>query len=500
LPLFHVGLSSKNGLGLAISFASMNYIAGASREQSLLFPEVLDDYITPENPVRFIDAFVEGLALAELGFRHAALPETGRPPYAPGDLLRLYVYGYLHRVRSSRRLEAEAQRNLEVLWLLRKLTPDFKTIADFRRDNGPAIKAVCRQFTLLCRKLELFGGELVAIDGSKFAAQNSKDRNFSHKKLRVLLGEIDKRIESYLAELVAGDKADELAEGGAVIKTGGLQEKIAALKERRGRYRELLDGLEQSGETQVSLSDPDSRAMSQGKGTTVGYNVQAAVDARHSLILETDVTNSTSDLGELGGMAIKAQEALGVKKLEVVADKGYYNGREVLVCDSVGITAYVAKPLTSANTAQGLYGKESFTYHAERNCYVCPAGKELTYRFSTNEKGRAIHYYRASDCKSCELRKLCTRNQANRTITRLAFEEIQEAMAVRVKASPQIMRRRKAIIEHCFGTIKRTLGYSYFLCRGLAKVKTELSLTVLAYNLKRAINLIGVPAMIAALG
>ena len=478
----------------------MNYVAGVSREQSLLFPEVIDDYITPENPVRFLDAFVEGLALQELGFRHAAVPETGRPPYDPGDLLRLYLYGYLNRVRSSRRLEREAARNLEVIWLLRKLAPDFKTIADFRKDNGQAIKAAARQFMLLCRKLELFGGELVAIDGSKFAAQNAKDRNFNQKKLQALLEEIDQRMERYLGELAEADRSDDQADHGAAPAATELKDKIAALKERRGRYRELLGGLEQSGESQVSLSDPDSRAMSQGAGVTVGYNVQAAVDAKHSLIVETDVTNTSSDSGQLGGMAIKAQEALEVAKLSVVADKGYYNGKEILACDSVGITAYVAKPLTSANTAQGLYGKERFTYQPDRNVYVCPAGRELTYRFSTNEKGRPMHYYRASDCKSCELRKHCTRNQANRTITRLAFEEVQEAMAVRVKAHPQIMRQRKAIIEHCFGTIKRTFGYYYFLCRGFAKVKTELSLTVLAYNLKRAINLLGVKTLIAALG
>jgi len=392
----------------------MNYVAGVSREQSLLFPEVIDDYITPENPVRFLDAFVEGLALQELGFRHAAVPETGRPPYDPGDLLRLYLYGYLNRVRSSRRLEREAARNLEVIWLLRKLAPDFKTIADFRKDNGPAIKAAARQFMLLCRKLELFGGELVAIDGSKFAAQNAKDRNFNQKKLQALLEEIDQRMERYLGELAEADRSDDQADHGAAPAATELKDKIAALKERRGRYRELLGGLEQSGESQVSLSDPDSRAMSQGAGVTVGYNVQAAVDAKHSLIVETDVTNTSSDSGQLGGMAIKAQEALEVAKLSVVADKGYYNGKEILACDSVGITAYVAKPLTSANTAQGLYGKERFTYQPDRNVYVCPAGRELTYRFSTNEKGRPMHYYRASDCKSCELRKHCTRNQANR--------------------------------------------------------------------------------------
>ena len=331
----------------------MNYVAGASREQSLLFPEVIDDYITPGNPVRFIDAFVEELARQELGFRHATLPETGRPPDAPGDLLRLYLYGCLNRVRSSRRLEAGAQRNLEVLWLLRQLRPDCKTIADFRKDNGPAIKAVCRQCTLRCRQLELFGGELVAIDGSKFAAQNAKDRNFSQKKLQALLEEIDQRIEGYLGTLAEADRAGEQAGGGGV-SARELQAKIGTLKERRGRYRELRDGLEQSGASQVSPSDPDSRAMSQGAGVTVGYNVQAAVAAKHSLIVDTDVTNTTSDSGELGGMAIKAQEALGVDKLAVVADKGYYNGKEILAGASVGITAYVAKPLTSAHTAQGL--------------------------------------------------------------------------------------------------------------------------------------------------
>jgi hypothetical protein len=248
----------------------------------------------------------------------------------------------------------------------------------------------------------------------------------------------------------------------------------------------------------VSLTDPDSRAMSMGRGSTIGYNVQAAVDAKHSLIVATEVTNTTSDNGALGTMALKSQEALGAEKLSVVADKGYYNGKEVLLCDTIGVTAYVAKPLTSANTAQGLYGKESFKYDAPNNCYWCPAGQKLTYRFATNEKGRAIYYYRASGCKSCPLKAKCTRNKENRTITRLAAEEVQERMAERVAAHPQIMRRRKAIIEHCFGTIKRSLGYDYFLCRGKRRVTTEVNLTVLAYNIKRACNLVGVPQLIAA--
>src|SRR6266853_127889 len=477
----------------------MDYIRGANRNQVILFPESVEDYITEDNPVRFIDAFVSGLELAKLGFNRAQPAETGRPAYDPGDLLRLYLYGYLNRVRSSRMLEREAKVNLEVMWLLGKLTPDFKTVADFRRDIGQAIKAVCREFTLLCRKLELFGGELVAIDSTKIKAQNAKGRNYSEAKLKALLAEIESKVSAYLEEL---DRADAQEASGADseqrLSVEELKQKIAQLKERKKELQSLAQDLEKSGGRQVSLTDPDSRAMSMGRGSSVGYNVQAAVDAKHSLIVDTHVTNTTSDLGALGIMAIKAQENLEAKNLSVVADKGDYNGKEVLACDSIGVTAYVAKPLTSANTARGLYGKESFQYNAKKNCYICPAGQKLTYRFATNEKGRAIYYYRASGCKSCPLKAKCTRNKENRTITRLAAEEVQERMAERVAANPQIMRRRKAIIEHCFGTIKRSLGYDYFLCRGMRNVATEVNLTVLAYNLKRACNLVGVNNLIAA--
>jgi transposase len=444
--------------------------------------------------------FVGQLDLSKAGFTNAQLNETGRPPYDPGDLLRLYLYGYLNRVRSSRGLEREATRNLELIWLLRKLRPDFKTIADFRRDNGQAIKSVGRQFILLCRKLELFGGELVAIDSTKIKAQNSKGRNYSEAKLKALLAEIENKVSAYLEELDRADAQEaSSADSEQRLSVEELKQKIAQLKERKKELENLAQDLEQSGGRQISLTDPDSRAMSMGRGSTVGYNVQTAVDARHSLIVDTQVTNTTSDLGALGTMAIKAQENLEAKNLSVVADKGYYNAKEVLACESIGVTAYVAKPLTSANTARGLYGKESFKYDARKNCYICPAAQKLTYRFATNEKGRAIYYYRASGCKSCPLKAKCTRNKGNRTITRLASEEVQEQMAERVAANPQIMRRRKAIIEHCFGTIKRSLGYDYFLCRGLRNVTTEVNLTVLAYNLKRACNLVGVNNLITAL-
>ena len=421
----------------------MNYIAGSDRNEALLLPEVLEDYIAPENPVRFIDAFVGQLDLGKAGFRNAVLNETGRPPYDPGDLLRLYLYGYLNRVRSSRGLEREAARNLELIWLLRKLRPDFKTIADFRRGNGKAIKAVGREFILLCRKLELFGGELVAIDSTKIKAQNAKGRNYSEAKVQALLAETEKKISAYLKELDQGDAQEEEVRSAAGLELAPrlsaqeLKEKIAQLQERKKELQSVTEELEQRGPTQVSLTDPDSRAMSMGRGSTIGYNVQAAVDAKHSLIVDTHVTNTTSDLNALGMMAIKTQEALGTKNLSVVADKGYYNGKEVLVCDTIGVSAYIAKPLTSANTARGLYGKESFKYDARENCYICPANQKLTYRFATNEKGRAIYYYRASGCKSCPLKTRCTRNKENRTITRLAAEEVQEKMAERVAKTPR---------------------------------------------------------------
>ena len=483
----------------------MNYIAGSDRNEALLLPEVLDDYIAPENPVRFIDAFVGQLDLGKAGFTNAVLNETGRPPYDPGDLLRLYLYGYLNRVRSSRGLEREAARNLELIWLLRKLRPDFKTIADFRRDNGKAIKAVGREFILLCRKLELFGGELVAIDSTKIKAQNAKGRNYSETKVQALLAEIENKVSAYLHELEEGDAREEELSSAAAgselaprLSAQELKQKIAQLEERKKELQSVAQDLEQSGQSQVSLSDPDSRAMSMGRGSSVGYNVHAAVDARHSLIVETHVTNTTSDLNALGMMAIKTQEALGTKNLSVVADKGYYNGKEVLVCDTIGVSAYIAKPLTSANTARGLYGKESFKYDARENCYICPANQKLTYRFATNEKGRAIYYYRASECKSCPL-KTQVYAQQREPHHHPAGGGRSAGKDGRARGqNPQIMRRRKAIIEHCFGTIKRSLGYDYFLCRGMRQVTTEVNLTVLAYNLKRVCNLVGVKSLIAA--
>ena len=474
----------------------MGYIEGVDRDQQVLFPEVLDDYVGPENPVRFIDAFVASLDLTALGVQRATPPATGRPAYDPGDLLRLYIYGYLYRLRSSRKLEQETHRNVEVMWLLHKLTPDFKTIADFRRDNPQAIKAVCREFTVLCKQLDLFGGQLVAVDGSKFRAVNSKDRNFTGPGLERLLRGIEARIVEYLGAL---DKQDQTEAATPSSSATMLQEKIAALRTRRDTYNALLTQLTESGETQVSLTDPESRSMKVRGGVDVCYNVQTAVDDKHKLIVAHDVTNDATDRDCLSPMAKAANEVLGATALQVIADQGYYNGPEIAACLDVGITPTVPRPVTSANAKLGLFTKDDFTYEASLDQYRCPAGAILDYRFSTVEQGRGMRYYSTSACKGCALKPQCTRNKESRRITRWEQEGILDVMEQRLTDHPELRTRRKAIVEHPFGSMKRGMDQGYFLMRGLVKVKSEFSLTVLAYNLKRVINLVGVPRMLAAL-
>lgn len=471
----------------------MGYIEGQDRKQTVLFPEVLDDYISEENAVRFIDVFIEGLDLSELGFLKAMPKETGRPPYDPGDLLRLYVYGYLNRTRSSRRLEIEAGRNVELMWLMRKLRPDFKTIADFRKDNAQGIKQVCREFTLWCKRLELFGGELVAIDGSKFRAVNSPKRNFTQKKLRRMLKEIDGKIEEYLKQL---DQQDQQEAGQRGLSPERLKEKIERYKERREQYEQIKSNLEQSEESQVSLTDPESRLMRVGHGVEVSYNVQIVVDHKHKLVVEHEVSNEVTDQGQLSAMAKKAQERLGVQTLEVVADRGYYNGGEVKACEESGMTVYVPKPNNSSNLKRGLFTKEDFIYEPQKDCYRCPAGKELSYRYQTLEQGRLMRSYAISGCKSCELRSGCSINKKGiRSIKRWVDEAILEAMARRIADHPEKVELRKCLAEHPFGTIKRAMNQGYFLMRGLSRVAAETSLTILAYNLKRVMNILGVRTM-----
>jgi transposase len=472
----------------------MNHQRGLDRNQTLMFPERLEDYVGAENPVRFLDAFVAKLDLHALGFAKAQCAVTGRPPYDPAALLKLYLYGYLHRIRSSRLLEAECQRNVEVIWLLGKLAPDFKTIADFRKDNLKPLRAVGRQFTVLCRKLELFGGQLLAIDGSKFGAVNARDQNFNAIKLQELIARADARLAEYLQAL---DSADAAEPAPAVLNQTQLAKKIAALQEKQEWHKELLAQLDVE-QKQVSVTDPDTRKMPTAQGMVVGYNAQLAVDAKHKLIAAEDVTNEVTDFKQLANVALEAKANLEFKQAEVVADAGYYNAAEVSRCAEQGITAYVPKADTSANTARGLYGKSRFRYDATKDVYVCPAGAELTHRFNTYELGRELRYYRASGCKGCALKKQCTQNKANRTITREANEGLMEAMAARMKAQPWKFKLRKTLAEHPFGTIKRWFGYTHFLLKGLEKVRTEWSLTTLAYNLKRVLNLVSFEKLMAA--
>ncbi len=477
----------------------MAYIRGVERNAVLLFPECVEDYITADNPVRFVDAFVASLDLGELGFARALPAETGRPAYDPAALLRLYVYGYLNRVRSSRMLEREARVNIEVMWLLGKLTPDFKTIADFRRDNLTALKRVCREFTLVCKKLALFGGELVAVDGSKFKAVNNRQRNFSDTRLRKAIGAIDQKIAAYLASLDEADRSEAALAAPAKLKAEELQEKIKTLQERQEKYRRLQAELAASGEKQLSLTDADARSMIiHQQRTDVCYNVQTVVDAKHKLIVEYEATNDPTDHAHLAGMALRAKETLGVEQLEVVADMGYYDGAEVKLCAEAGITTYIAKPQTSMNQKRGLFTKQEFSYDAVKDCYRCPQGAELNFRFETIESNRQIRYYATAKCRDCPIKERCTTNKEGRRITRWVDEQLLEDMARRVRARPDLMKQRQQLVEHPFGTIKRAMNQGYFLMRGLKKVAAETSLTVLSYNIKRALNIVGVKKLIEA--
>jgi transposase len=474
----------------------MRYIEGDCRTQRLLLPDVIDDYVAEENPVRFLDAYVDGLDLERLGVARAHAALTGRPAYDPRDLLKLYIYGYLNRIRSSRRLERETHRHVELIWLLRQLRPDFKTMADFRKHNTKALQALFREFVLLCKQLDLFGAELVAIDGSKLKAVNSKHKNFTKAKLEKALKDIDEKMAQYLRDL---DTADSEESRVHQPTSEGLQEKIKRLQERQQRYREFVQEITASGETQLSLTDPDSRAMPKSPKVDVGYNVQIAVDRKHKLIVEQDVTKAITDDDQLSPLAMRAKETLGVERIRAVADMGYYHGHEIKACEEAGIEAYVPKPSTSANTKLGLFGKERFTYNPEKDCYRCPRGEELTFRFETTELGRHIRYYATSACRRCLIKEQCTRNKDGRRITRWVDEHILERMEERLKANPEIMQERKQLVEHPFGTIKHANDQGYFLMRGLKNVRAEFSLSCFAYNLKRAINILGVPQLLGAL-
>src|SRR3984957_20427975 len=419
----------------------MTPIAGFGRDHLLLLPEAVDDYVEADNSVRFIDAFVDGLDLAGAGFARVEAKATGRPGYAPGDLLKLHIYGYLNRVRSSRRLEREAQRNIEVIWLLRGLKPDFKTIADFRRDSRDAFKSVFRQFVLLCRRLGLYGRELLAVDGTRIKAVNNKDRNFTRTSLREFIRAADGRLNEYLERLDHGDVEDGATSGGA--RTKNLAEKIAALGEKRGRYQAMLTQLERTGEGQISLTDPDSRAMAAHTKVGVGYNIQVAVDAKNKLIVEQAVTNQVVDMGLLTETAEPAREILDVETIDVVADRGYFKIEDIEACEQAGCVPHVAKPQRGSSVREGLFRKDEFRYDAGLDAYVCPAGKLLTpIRRGRMRDLERTDYGNPKACRACQLRPRCT-NDA-RSVFRLENEDVLDRMAERLKARPAILDRRRA--------------------------------------------------------
>src|SRR5580704_13881984 len=472
----------------------MAHISGFERSQLLLLPEAVDDYVGPDNPVRFIDAFVNGLDLVEAGFGRVQPKATGRPGYAPGDLLRLYIYGYLNRVRSSRRLEAETHRNIEVIWLIRTLKPDFKTIADFRADNRAAFKSVFRQFTLLCKRLDLFGRELLAVDGTRIKAVNNKDRNFTRNSLEKFIKAADERLADYLRRLDEGDAAEK-ATSGARVKN--LAEKIEALRKKRGQYDVMLKQLERAGEDQISLTDPDSRAMAAHTRVAVGYNVQVAVDAKHKLIVEQEVTNQVVDMGLLQATAEPAREILEVEKIDVVADKGYFRAEDIEACDKAGLTPHVPKPQRGPSVRKGFFHKDEFRYDPDRDVFTCQSGQTLEpHHYGRSRDLLKIDYSNPAACRVCPLRARCTTNV--RRVSRLENEAALDRMAARLKARPELLDRRREIVEHPFGSIKQWMNQGAFLMRGLDNVRGEFSLTALVYNLRRALNIVGIGAMTAA--
>jgi transposase len=473
----------------------MTHILGHDRCQLLLLPEAVDDYVGADNPVRFIDAFVDGLDLAALGFIGTVPKATGRPGYAPADLLKLYIYGYLNRVRSSRRLEAETHRNIEVIWLLRHLQPDFKTIADFRRDNRAAFRSVFREFVLLCRQLDLFGRELLAVDGTRIKAVNNKDRNFTRTSLRQYIDAADKRLADYLRRLDEGDVAEGGTGGGSRVHN--LSEKIEAIRGKRDRLCALLTELERTGESQISLTDPDSRAMAGHTRVAVGYNVQLAVDAKHKLIAEQEVTNQVVDMGLLKQTAEPARAILGVERIDVVADRGYFKIEDIEACDQAGLTPHVPKPQRGPAVRNGFFRKDEFRYDLDRNVYVCPARETLSpHHVGKSRDLKKIDYSNPAACPTCPLRARCTTNV--RRVSRLENEAVLDQMAARLKARPELLDRRRETVEHPFGSIKQWMNQGAFLMRGLDNVRGEFSLTALVYNLRRALNILGVGAMTAA--
>jgi len=474
------------------------FIEGEDRRQALLLPDCLEDYVSDGNPVRVIEAFIDELDLRALGFEGVVPEATGRPGYHPAAMLKIYLYGYLNRIPSSRRLERETQRNMELIWLTGRLMPDFKTIADFRKDNGPAIRAVCTQFVILCRRLKLFTQAIAGIDGSKFKAVNNRDKNFTRAKVEKRIEQVEASIARYLDALDRTDKDDsDVAEA----KTSRLKDKIAGLKRQMQSLKEMEKQVEAAPDKQISLNDPDARSMAaSGRGTgTVGYNVQIAADTEHHLIVAHEVINDGHDRTQLAAMGEKALEAMGQEEITALADRGYYKGEEVLALEGTGVLPCVPKTQTSNNPDRGLFSGDDFVYDAKADHYTCPAGERLTKGAVRSDRRDNVDQYRnLTACLTCALKPQCTADRVKR-VKRWQHEGVLDKMQARLDRMPEAMTIRRQTVEHTFGTLKAWMGATHFLTKTLKNVRTEMSLQVLAYNMKRMINRFGVKPLIGAI-
>lgn len=477
----------------------MGHVEGLSRYQRVLLSPSLDEQVGSEQPVRVIDAFVDRLdrepGLGPLGFTRAVSAEMGRPPYHPGDLLKLYLYGYCNQARSSRQLEREAGRNIEVRWLINQLTPSFKTIADFRRDHPEAIVSVTRSFVQFCRGWSLYGGKVVAVDGTKIEAVASRKKVLTPKKLEKQLAALDGKIAEHLAAMDEADRVEATEEGPADVAAA-----LKALREKRGVVVAQAGALAEEGLKQRVVGEPEARLMKTPRhGYQVSYNAQTAVDAEHGLIAAFDLTNDCNDQAQLLPMAEKAREALEAETLTVVADAGYANGEQGQTCQGLGITAVVPRAETVNPKNPDFFTRDRFTYDAASDSFTCPAGQTLALSKVDQKRQKNTYAAKADACALCASKPSCT-NAKQRTVARGFYEDAKEAMHRRAEDDPAFMKMRRCLAEHPFGTIKWRMGYPRFLLRGLRKAKAELAIDVLAFNLRRTITILGVPALLARLG
>lgn len=478
----------------------MPYIKGTDRNQATILPEYVDDYVSSDNPVRVIDAYVEQVDMVAHNFSFAICPSVGRPPYDPRVMLKLYLYGYLNRIRSSRRLEDEAKRNLELIWLLERLAPDFKTIADFRKNNKKALKELFKDFNRLCKEWGLYGKETAAIDGTKIRASNSKKNNFSKKKLKRHIKYIEDKIDTYLDEL---DQNDELEKADRKLSEEEIKERIEELRKRKNRYAAMEEELERDKKNEISTTDPDARLMSNNNGAVdVSYNVQTAVDSKHKLIVTFEVITQPNDLGYLSPLALQVKHFLECETIDMLADKGYYHVDCLKSCVENGIRPYVSKQSYANRTGNKKYYADKFIYDKAKDLYTCPAGEELFYlrTRSSKEKGVLGYDYRNSKaCANCPEKSQCTRNKTGRTIFRNVNQDFLDTIDLKTQADMEKYKQRQMIVEHPFGTIKHIWGAGFFLTRGIESVTAEVALSYLAYNFKRTISILGVEEMVKRL-